>query len=107
MSSAGKRFAPEVAVHAPAASAPRAAATVSPLQPSRSGRRRRLPPGPVLVRTLWRAIGVPAVAFAIFLVLWSRLSAGIETSLGQIPGPAALRTFCRSKNAAAFARSAR
>jgi nitrate/nitrite transport system permease protein len=44
----------------------------------------------VLVRTLWHAIGVPAVAFAIFLVLWSRLSAGIETSLGQIPGPAAV-----------------
>lgn len=48
---------------------------------------RRLPEPGVVLRALWRGVGVPAVAVAIFLVLWSRLSAGIETSLGQIPGP--------------------
>jgi nitrate/nitrite transport system permease protein len=39
---------------------------------------------------LWRNIGVPGVAILIFLFLWSRLSAGIETSLGHIPGPTAV-----------------
>jgi nitrate/nitrite transport system permease protein len=44
----------------------------------------------VLLRTLWHTVGIPAVALAIFLLLWSRLSAGIETSLGRIPGPVAV-----------------
>jgi len=39
---------------------------------------------------LWKALGAPLIAIAIFLFAWSRLSAGIETSLGQIPGPAAV-----------------
>ena len=37
-------------------------------------------------------IGAPIIAILIFLVLWSRLSAGVQTSLGQIPGPAAVWT---------------
>src|SRR5262245_38943811 len=37
---------------------------------------------------LWQLLGVPALAIVVFLFLWSRLSAGIETSLGRIPGPA-------------------
>lgn len=53
-------------------------------------RARRFPPASVLVRTAWGALGVPLVAIAIFLFAWSRLSAGIETSLGQIPGPMAV-----------------
>lgn len=38
----------------------------------------------------WRTAGIPLVAIAIFLLIWSRLSSGIETSLGRIPGPAAV-----------------
>jgi nitrate/nitrite transport system permease protein len=38
-------------------------------------------------KALWKLLGVPALAIVVFLFLWSRLSAGIETSLGQIPGP--------------------
>src|SRR5690606_1238044 len=41
-------------------------------------------------KALWKLLGVPALAIVVFLFLWSRLSAGIETSLGQIPGPAAV-----------------
>src|SRR5687767_12088703 len=39
---------------------------------------------------LWQLLGVPLIAVALFLFLWGRLSAGIETSLGRIPGPAAV-----------------
>jgi nitrate/nitrite transport system permease protein len=39
---------------------------------------------------LWRAIGIPLLAIALFLVVWSRASTGIQTSLGQIPGPASV-----------------
>jgi nitrate/nitrite transport system permease protein len=42
------------------------------------------------VRELWQLLGVPLVAIMVFLMLWSRLSAGIETSLGRIPGPMAV-----------------
>ena len=36
---------------------------------------------------LWRLLGVPLVAVVLFLLLWSQVSAGIQTSLGRIPGP--------------------
>jgi nitrate/nitrite transport system permease protein len=39
---------------------------------------------------LWRAVGVPLVAIALFLFVWSQVSSGIQTSLGQIPGPIAV-----------------
>jgi nitrate/nitrite transport system permease protein len=42
------------------------------------------------LRELWHLAGVPLIAIAIFLFAWSRLSATIETSLGQIPGPVAV-----------------
>ena len=42
------------------------------------------------VRELWKLLGAPLLAIAIFLFAWSRLSAGIETSLGRIPGPTAV-----------------
>src|SRR5262245_23607381 len=42
-----------------------------------------------VLMTAWRTAGIPLVAIAIFLLVWSRLSAGIETSLGRIPGPTA------------------
>ena len=39
---------------------------------------------------VWRQVGIPAVSIALFLLLWGRLSANVETSLGQIPGPTAV-----------------
>jgi nitrate/nitrite transport system permease protein len=42
------------------------------------------------LRELWQLAGVPLLAMAIFLFAWSRISATIETSLGQIPGPIAV-----------------
>jgi nitrate/nitrite transport system permease protein len=42
------------------------------------------------LRELWQLLGIPLVAIAVFLLLWSRVSAGIETSLGRIPGPMAV-----------------
>jgi len=39
------------------------------------------------LRIVWRTLGVPLLAIAVFLFGWSRLSANIETSLGKIPGP--------------------
>jgi len=41
-------------------------------------------------QALWRLLGIPLVAIAVFLFAWSRFSIGIETSLGKIPGPAAV-----------------
>jgi nitrate/nitrite transport system permease protein len=40
--------------------------------------------------TLVRSLGVPLIATCIFLFAWSRASANIETTLGVIPGPAAV-----------------
>jgi nitrate/nitrite transport system permease protein len=42
------------------------------------------------LRELWRLIGIPLVAIAIFLFGWSQVSSRIQTSLGQIPGPMAV-----------------
>ncbi|MBI5503499.1 MAG: ABC transporter permease [Deltaproteobacteria bacterium] len=42
------------------------------------------------LRELWQSLCVPLLAIATFLLLWSRLSAGVETSLGRIPGPLAV-----------------
>mgnify|MGYP005822274887 CR=1 FL=1 len=39
---------------------------------------------------LWRDVGVPLVAIALFLGAWSQLAGTIETSLGRIPGPTAV-----------------
>lgn len=39
---------------------------------------------------LWRMLGIPLLAFAVFLGLWSQLAQQVETSLGKIPGPAAV-----------------
>jgi nitrate/nitrite transport system permease protein len=53
-----------------------------------------LAPSPAVTRAkiqaLWRAVGIPFIAFLVFLFLWGRLAANIETSLGQIPGPVAV-----------------
>jgi len=46
-------------------------------------------PRPQLLE-LWRSIGIPLLAIAVFLLAWAQLSTRIQTSLGQIPGPAAV-----------------
>jgi nitrate/nitrite transport system permease protein len=45
---------------------------------------------------VWQTLGVPLVAIGLFLLFWSRVSAGIETSLGQIPGPLAVLSQARA-----------
>ncbi|MDD1606322.1 MAG: ABC transporter permease, partial [Methylococcaceae bacterium] len=42
------------------------------------------------IRQMWLIIGVPIVAFIIFLSLWSASASRINTSLGAIPGPSAV-----------------
>ncbi|KIT15053.1 ABC transporter permease [Jannaschia aquimarina] len=37
---------------------------------------------------IWRLLGVPLVAIAAFLTMWSVLAPQVQTSLGAIPGPA-------------------
>jgi nitrate/nitrite transport system permease protein len=43
-----------------------------------------------VLKNVWHSVGIPLVAIALFLLVWSRLSAGIDTSLGKIPGPVAV-----------------
>ncbi len=38
-------------------------------------------------RALWFALGVPALALALFLGLWGAVAPRIQTSLGAVPGP--------------------
>ncbi len=57
--------------------------------PRRAERQGFMSAAPML-KAAWRNVGIPLVAIALFLLVWSRLSAGIETSLGQIPGPMAV-----------------
>jgi len=42
------------------------------------------------VRELWRTLGIPAFSIFMFLILWSRMSVTIDTSLGKLPGPMAV-----------------
>jgi nitrate/nitrite transport system permease protein len=42
------------------------------------------------IRQLWLIMGVPIVAFMLFLGLWSVSASGVNTSLGTIPGPVAV-----------------
>ncbi|MFT6775224.1 MAG: nitrate/nitrite transport system permease protein [Paracoccaceae bacterium] len=39
-------------------------------------------------RDLWRLLGVPLLAIAVFLGLWAELAPRVQTSLGAVPGPA-------------------
>lgn len=41
-----------------------------------------------LLRSAFHALGVPALALMLFLVLWAALAPRIQTSLGAVPGPA-------------------
>ncbi len=42
------------------------------------------------ISEIWRLLGVPVLAIATFLMLWSALAPTVQTSLGAIPGPAAV-----------------
>jgi nitrate/nitrite transport system permease protein len=42
------------------------------------------------LKALWQLLFVPLIAACVFLFLWSQASSRIVTSLGQIPGPAAV-----------------
>jgi nitrate/nitrite transport system permease protein len=44
----------------------------------------------IKAQDVWRAVGVPTLAILVFLGLWSRTAASIETTLGRIPGPVAV-----------------
>jgi len=44
----------------------------------------------VQLKALWRTLGVPLLAMLLFGLMWSFFAARIQTSLGQIPGPAAV-----------------
>jgi nitrate/nitrite transport system permease protein len=39
------------------------------------------------MKEVWRLLGVPLLAIAVFLMLWSALAPRVQTSLGAIPGP--------------------
>lgn len=40
------------------------------------------------MRDIFMQIGIPIIAFALFLALWGVMASGVQTSLGAIPGPA-------------------
>ncbi len=42
------------------------------------------------LRDLWLSMGVPVIAFMLFLAAWGFFAAKVHTSLGVIPGPAAV-----------------
>jgi nitrate/nitrite transport system permease protein len=42
------------------------------------------------LKELWRELGVPALAIALFVLVWAQLAARVDTSLGGIPGPSAV-----------------
>ena len=39
------------------------------------------------LKNLWMVAGIPALAMVLFLSLWNVTAAGVQTSLGSIPGP--------------------
>jgi nitrate/nitrite transport system permease protein len=41
----------------------------------------------VQLKLMWNQVGIPVVAFSIFLLLWGVSASNIKTSLGQLPGP--------------------
>jgi nitrate/nitrite transport system permease protein len=50
----------------------------------------------VRAREIGRGLIVPLVAVLVFLALWSRVSASLETTLGRIPGPLAVLQQARA-----------
>jgi nitrate/nitrite transport system permease protein len=62
----------------------------SSTEPAASAKAKSVMFASAVARKVWHSVGIPLLAIIIFLVIWSRLSAGIETSLGNIPGPGAV-----------------
>jgi nitrate/nitrite transport system permease protein len=48
------------------------------------------------LRELWQQLGIPLVAIALFMAFWASIAARVETSLGALPGPAAVWTEARN-----------
>ena len=42
------------------------------------------------MRQIWRQLGIPLLAITLFVVVWSQVAPRITTSLGAVPGPAAV-----------------
>ena len=49
-----------------------------------------------MARAFLMSVGVPVVAFALFLVLWSTAASRIQTSLGAVPGPVQVAAQARA-----------
>jgi nitrate/nitrite transport system permease protein len=47
------------------------------------------------LRELWQQLGIPVVALLLFLAVWAGVAARIDTSLGTLPGPAAVWTAAK------------
>jgi nitrate/nitrite transport system permease protein len=48
------------------------------------------------LRELWQQLGIPVLALVLFLAAWAGVAARIETSLGALPGPAAVWTEAKN-----------
>jgi nitrate/nitrite transport system permease protein len=48
------------------------------------------------LRELWRELGIPVLALVLFLLAWAGVAARIDTSLGALPGPAAVWTEAKN-----------
>jgi nitrate/nitrite transport system permease protein len=57
------------------------------------------------LRELWQQLGVPLLAIVLFIAAWSAVAARIDTSLGAMPGPAAV--WQETRNLAAEHRAER
>src|SRR3990167_3013965 len=49
-----------------------------------------------MARAFLMSVGVPVVAFALFLVLWPTAASRIQTSLGAVPGPVQVAAQARA-----------
>ncbi|MGP6088590.1 ABC transporter permease [Antarctobacter jejuensis] len=59
------------------------------------------------MKELWRLLAVPLIAIAGFLVLWGTLAPQVQTSLGAVPGPAAVWEEAKNLHADAQAKAAK
>jgi nitrate/nitrite transport system permease protein len=57
------------------------------------------------LKEIWRLLGVPVLALIGFLLLWGTLAPKVHTSLGAIPGPAAVWTEAKLLHADAAAKA--
>ena len=45
---------------------------------------------PEQMKQVWRQLGIPLLAIALFVAVWSQLAPRVDTSLGAVPGPVAV-----------------